>query len=152
MKTSLFLIALLFVFISMLVTGCGRKADAKSELEKAAAILEKPESPATVASQQPAPSASPSPATPVVESPQPAATTPEHMRAAIAAYKAGKLEDAVTRLQKLRATPAMSPEQRIALNDAMAAVMSEIYAQAAKGDSRASAAVKQYEQMQTQRQ
>jgi hypothetical protein len=72
------------------------------------------------------------------------------MRAAIAAYKAGNLDDAVTRLQKLRATPAMSPEQRIASNDAMAAVMGEIYALAAKGDSRAAQAVKQYELMQTQ--
>jgi len=73
------------------------------------------------------------------------------MRDAVAAYKAGKLEDAVTRLQKLRATPVMAPEQRIALNDAMATVMSEIYALAAKGDPRAVAAAKQYEQMQTQR-
>ena len=73
------------------------------------------------------------------------------MSAAIASYKAGNLEDAVTRLQKLRSTPVMSPEQRIAVNDAIAAVMTEVYSLAAKGDSRAIAAVKQYEQMQTQR-
>jgi hypothetical protein len=75
----------------------------------------------------------------------------QQLRGAIAAYKAGNLEDAVTRLQKLRATPVMSPEQRIALNDAMAAVMSEIYSMAAKGDSRAIQAVQQYELLQTQR-
>jgi hypothetical protein len=34
----------------------------------------------------------------------------------------------------------------------MAAVMTEIYSLAAKGDARAKLAVKQYEQMQTQRQ
>lgn len=71
------------------------------------------------------------------------------MNQAIAAYKSGNLEDAVTRLQKLRATPVMTPQQRIALNDAMAAVMTEIYSLAAKGDTRAIQAVKQYEQMQT---
>lgn len=152
MKNSLFLVAILSAGVSMGVIGCGRKPDVKSELEKAAAILEKPDAPVAAPSQQPAPSPSPAPQTPVAETAQPATTTPsQQMRAAIAAYKAGNLDDAVTRLQKLRATPAMSPEQRIALNDAMAAVMGEIYSQAAKGDSRAAAAVKQYEQLQTQR-
>jgi hypothetical protein len=151
MKTSLFLIAILAICISTVETGCSRKTDAKGELEKAAAILEKPDAPVAAPSQQPAPSASPAPAPSVAETVQLATTPSQQMRAAIAAYKAGNLDDAVTRLQKLRATPAMSPEQRIALNDAMAAVMNEIYAQAAKGDTRAAAAVKQYEQLQTQR-
>lgn len=73
------------------------------------------------------------------------------MSQALVAYKAGQLEDAVTRLQKLRAMPTMTPQQRMAMNDAMAAVMSEIYLLASKGDSRAIQAVRQYEQMQTQR-
>lgn len=71
------------------------------------------------------------------------------MNQAMIAYKAGNLEDAVTRLQRLRATPAMTPQQRIALNDAIGAVMTEVYSLAAKGDSRAQMAVKQYEKMQT---
>ncbi len=37
----------------------------------------------------------------------------------------------------------------MAMNDAMAAVMTDIYALAAKGDGRAIQAVKQYEQLQT---
>jgi hypothetical protein len=73
------------------------------------------------------------------------------MTQAMAAYQAGNLEDAVTRLQKLRATPAMTPEQRMALNDAMGSVMTEIYGLAAQGDARAIQAVKQYEMMQNQR-
>jgi hypothetical protein len=73
------------------------------------------------------------------------------MNQAITAYKTGNLEDAVTRLQVLRATPVMSPQQRIALNDAMAAVMTEIYSLAAKGNTRAASAIKLYEQMQTKR-
>jgi len=105
--------------------------------------------PTLPAPAQPTQMASPAPANPSAITAEPAPA--QQVRDAIAAYKAGNLEDAVTRLQKLRATPAMAPEQRIALNDAMAAVMSEIYVLAAKGDSRAVGAVKQYEQMQTQR-
>ena len=71
----------------------------------------------------------------------------QQMNQAIAAYKAGNLDDAVARLEKLRATPVMSAEKRLALNDAMAAVMSEIYALAEKGDARAIQAVKLAEQM-----
>ena len=71
------------------------------------------------------------------------------MREAVAAYKAGNLQDAVTRLQTLRATRAMTPQQRMALNDAMAAVMGEIYSLAANGDPTRRPAVKQYEELQT---
>ena len=73
------------------------------------------------------------------------------MNQAVVAYKSGNLEDAVTRLQTLRASPVLTPQQRLALNDAMAAVMTEIYTMASKGDARAIAAVKQYEYMQTHR-
>jgi hypothetical protein len=124
--------------------GCNRKPDAKTELEKAATELAKadpaPVAPAPV-NQAPIPQAVPVAA--------PASPAPQQMNQAMAAYKEGKLEDAVTRLQKLRASPVMSPQQRMALNDAMAAVMSEIYTMAAKGDARAIAAVKQYEYLQS---
>ena len=73
------------------------------------------------------------------------------MNQAIAAYKADDLQDAVRRLQNLRHSPVMAAEKRMALNDAMAAVMTEIYARAAKGDASAIQAVKLAEQMQTQR-
>ena len=150
MKNSLLLISLVTVGVTLAVSGCSRKSDAKSELEKAESALAKPEA-GQPASAQPVPAPqSPAASTPTPPT-QPAAPPAQQMTAAIAAYKSGKLDEAVTRLQKLRATPALSPEQRIALNDAMAAVMAEIYALAAKGDSRAAQAVKQYEQMQTQR-
>lgn len=124
--------------------GCSHKSDVNSELEKAVNAMEQP-----AAAQAPAP-VLPQPAQPAptpVAAPAPA----QEMNQAIAAYKGGNLEDAVTRLQKLRASPVMTPQQRIALNDAMAAVMTEIYSLAAKGDARAIQAVRQYEQMQTQR-
>jgi hypothetical protein len=148
MKNSSFLTAVLFAGAAVGLTGCSHKPDAKSELDKAAAILEKSDS-TVVAPPQAASSPTPVPTAPVPGQPQPAATPARQMNAAIAAYKAGNLDDAVTRLQKLRATPVMAPEQRIAVNDAIAAVMNEIGALAAKGDARAIAAAKLYEQMQT---
>jgi hypothetical protein len=133
------------------MTGCGHKADANSQLEMAATELAKSEpAPAPQAPVQNAPAPQPNqPAAPEVAQ---AAAPSQQMSQAMAAYKAGNLEDAVTRLQKLRATQAITPQQRIALNDAMAAVMTEIYTMAAKGDGRAIAAVKQYELLQTHRQ
>ena len=73
----------------------------------------------------------------------------QELKQAITEYKAGKMEDAVTRLQLLRSQSVLSPEQRMALQDSMAAVMTEIYTLAQKGDARAVAAVAQYEKMQT---
>jgi len=137
-------IPVLAVSIGLLIvsSGCREKTDANSQLEKAARELDA----APVAQIQPTPQpSSPAPAAQAAPPPPPA----QEMNQAMIAYKAGNLEDAVTRLQRLRATPAMTPQQRIALNDAMGAVMTEIYALAAKGDSRAQQAVKQYEKMQT---
>lgn len=124
--------------VALVLVGCRAKTDAKTELEKAASAL---------AEAQPAQPVQPAPEQAV----QPAASPSQEMNQAMEAYKAGQLEDAVTRLQKLRATPALSPEQRIALNDAMAAVMTEIYSLAAKGNARAIEAAAQYERMQTMR-
>jgi hypothetical protein len=73
------------------------------------------------------------------------------MKQALVAYKAGDLEDAVTRLQKLRMTVALTAQQRMAVQDGVAAVMTEIYGRASQGDARAIQAVKQYEEMQTTR-
>jgi hypothetical protein len=136
------------------LSGCGHKTDAKTELDKAAEALGKADASAQATAPSPGPTA---PA--VAESPTaaPAAILPtgnpaQQMQQAIAAYKAGELEDAVTRLQKLRAMSALTPQQRMALQDSIAAVMTEIYGQAAKGDPRAIQAVKQYEEMQTSHQ
>ena len=149
MKKNLPPLIVLCVSLAVATPGCSRKTDANAELQKAAD---------TLANAEPAPAPAPAPAQPAQPlQPAPApeaapATVPaQQVSQAMAAYKAGNLEDAVTRLQKLRATSAMTPQQRIALNDAMAAVMTDIYALAAKGDARAKQAVKQYEQMQTQR-
>jgi len=140
---------ILFVWGTCLLAvyvGCARKSTTTAELEKAASALEQaapaqPPGPAPVQSVETSQSA-----------PTPGAELPpsQEMKQALAAYKGGDLQDAVTRLQALRATRVMTPQQRIALNDAMAAVMSEIYGLAASGDARAMQAVKQYEKLQTQ--
>lgn len=114
------------------------KQSALSEMEKTAAEMEK----------QPPPPAQPAAdGEPAAVSAAPA----EQVREAVKEMKAGKMEDAVTRLQLLRAQPNMTPEQRMALQDSMASVMAEVYVMAEKGDARAIAAVAQYEKMQNRR-
>jgi hypothetical protein len=132
------------------LAGCGRKADASRDLENAAREMEKaaPDSAAAPEAVQPSPSA-PAPQAappPAAESQPPPA---QQLNQALAAYKSGDYEDAVTKLQRLRAVRAMSTQQRMALQDAMASVMTDVYARARKGDPRAQQAVKQYEEMQT---
>ncbi|EEF57733.1 hypothetical protein [Pedosphaera parvula] len=132
-------IILLCASLTLALTGCNKNANARGELEKAASLLEKSETAPAPVAQSPQPAE----ATTTVASPS------QQMNQAMAAYKSGNLEDTVTRLQILRAAPAISPQQRVAVNDATAAVMADIYARAAKGDAGAMQAVKQYEQMQT---
>jgi hypothetical protein len=125
--------------VGLILAAC-QKQDPASELEKAAAALAKTET----APVPPDPAAPPE--TAVVGSP-PA----QQVREAIVDFKAGKMEDAVTRLQVLRNSAALSPQQRMALQDSIAAVMTEVYTLAEKGDPRAIAAVAQYQRMQTAR-
>ena len=85
--------------------------------------------------------------------PTAAATTPvsQQMTQAVASYKSGHYEDAVVRLQWLRARKGNTAEQILALQEATAAVMGEIYARAARGDPAAQKAVKEYERLQNSR-
>ena len=145
MKNNLLIVLTLGAGLALAATGCSHKTDANSELEKAASEISKTEPTPPPAIEQAAQTAQATPAPT-----EPSAPPAQQMNQAMAAYKAGQLEDAVTRLHKLRSSGVMSPQQTIALNTAMGAVMTEVYALAAKGDGRAIQAVKQYEQMQTQ--
>ena len=125
--------------------GCSGEPDANTELEKAAKALEQADSgqPAPVPAQ---------PAQPVAAASAPAQQSPsQQMNQAMASYKNGEYENAMTRLQTLRERTTLSPQQNMALQDAMAAVMTDIYSRAANGDARAQLAVKQYEQSKTTR-
>jgi hypothetical protein len=127
--------------IAVALSACHKKDDPVLELEKAAATMAAPE---TAPAAPAAPDAGPRPAP---ASPPPA----KQVQQAITDFKAGNMEDAVVRLQLLRTTSVLSPQQRMALQDSVAAVMTEIYTLAEKGDARAKAAVARYEQMQTTR-
>ena len=129
----------LFSAFALFLSACHKQQqDPVGELEKAASAMTKSE-PAPIASD-----ASPGPA---IAGPPPA----KQVQQALTDYKAGKMEDAVTRLQLLRSMPTLTPQQRMALQDSVAAVMTEVYTLAAKGDPRAIAAVARYEQMQNRR-
>lgn len=138
MRNRFFLLTSVGTVLAATLTGCNKKADPTSELQKAARTMEV----ANPAPAAPAPAGTAQPA-----QPPPA----QQMSQAMTAYKSGDLQDAVTQLQRLRAQAVITPEQRMALQDAMAAVMTDIYARAAKGDARAQQAVKQYEIMQNAR-
>jgi hypothetical protein len=117
-------------------------------MEKAAKVLEQSRPspvPAPVAAPvQPvaAPAPAAQPAQPVTSQP-----VAQQMNQAMAAYKSGDYLDAVTRLQLLRTKVAKTPEQTMAIQDAMAAVMAELYARAEKGDTRAKQAIKEFQEM-----
>ena len=142
---------LLYLASAILITvavGCGRKPEAKAELEKAAETLARTDT-ESAPQAQPSTPASPLPDAPAETSTEPKVVPAQEMRQALAAYKDGKLEDAVTRLQKLRAIRTLTPQQRMTVQDSVAAVMNEIYELAAKGNVKAIQAVRQYEEMQT---
>ena len=131
-----------------LLAGCGgdKPADPESALQAAVKEMEKaPETPAPAAV---APAAAPQ--QPVNAAPPPSMGV--QMNQAVTAYQGGNFVDAVTRLQQLRAMKGKTPEQTLALQEAIASVMGELYTRASKGDTRAQAAVKEYERIQTMRQ
>jgi hypothetical protein len=144
---------LIAIALSAFLIGCAHKTDPTTELEKAANLLAKaePALPTPEPAPEPQAPAFAEPAVPAGSAAVSGQTPSQCMRLAISAYKAGELEDVVTRLQKLRATPTLTAQQRMAVQDGVAAVMTEIYTLASKGNTRAIQAVQQYEQMQTMR-
>lgn len=131
------------------VTGCHKQADAKDELAKAVKVLERADpgpQPVPAGNSPPLANSAAAPAQPSQEAvtSQPVA---QQMSQAMASYKSGDYEDAITRLQLLRSKVAKTPEQTMAIQDAVAAVMAELYARAEKGDTRAKQAIKQWQEV-----
>lgn len=141
-----FAIAIVAVF-ALAVIGCNPKGDADAEMAKAVKVLEQvdpapPPAPVAV----PAPVAGPAtPTAQPVQQPVTSQPVAQQMSQAMAAYKSGDYDDAITRLQLLRTKVAKTPEQTMAIQDAMAAVMTELYTRAEKGDARAKQAIKQFQ-------
>lgn len=145
----------LFGLTALLIlgVGCGRKTNANAELDSAVKALEKSEAaaPAATRAAAAAPPAAPVPVTPASQETVVAQPVSQQMSAATASYKAGDYTDAITRLQLLRTKVTKTPEQTVAVQDAMAAVMSELYARAEKGDARASQAIKLFQEQRNNR-
>ena len=129
-------------------TSCSKKPSTDHALDEAVKALAQPDS-----GQQASPAVGQTPPPPAPAIPTAAATTPvsQQMTQAVASYKSGRYEDAVIRLQWLRARKGNTAEQILALQEATAAVMGEIYARAARGDAAAQKAVKEYERLQNTR-
>jgi len=135
------------------MTGCGRQPDADGALKEAVRAMEQADASQPVATPAPQPASPPPTAAPTQPAPVVATTSvAQQMNQAVTAYKGGYYVDAVTRLQQLRAMTGKTPEQSLALQEAIAAVMGELYTRASKGDARAKAAVKEYERIQNSRQ
>lgn len=142
------LVAALVAVFGVGTTSCSKKPSTDHALDEAVKALAQPDS-----GQQASPAVGQTPPPPATPIPTAAATTPvsQQMTQAVASYKSGHYEDAVIRLQWLRARKGNTAEQILALQEATAAVMGEIYARAARGDAAAQKAVKEYERLQNAR-
>jgi hypothetical protein len=118
--------------------GCGKKTDAEAELANTITVLEQP-------SPAPQPAATASPDTPA--SPQPA----QQVNQALASLKAGNYSDTIRHLELARANPNKTPAQMMAIQDAMASVMTDLYGRAARGDVAAQQAIKQHQEERNRR-
>ncbi len=142
MKDKLPILTLWSAILAVGFAGCSGKTDANSELEKAAKVIGQADQ------TTPAPAQPTQPVTATAAGQQ---SPRQQMDQAMTLYKSGDYENAMTRLQTLRERATLSPQQNMALQDAMAAVMTDIYTRASKGDARAQQAVKQYELSKTMR-
>lgn len=115
--------------------GCSGKKDAATELADTVKTLEKPSD---------APQASP---TANVNQALPPPS--QQVNAALTSFKAGNYSDAIVNMEKARTNPNKTPQQMMAVQDAIAAVMRDLYARAAKGDVAAQQAIKQYQEERT---
>lgn len=128
-------------------TGCQKKSDPNADLQRAAQAMEQTDaSQAAAAPQTPPPPPPANPAGAQAAPPVGGNVVAQQMNQAMTSYQGGNYVDAVTRLQWLRASAPKTPDQAQALQDAIASVMGELYARAARGDATAAQAVKQYEQ------
>ena len=128
------------------VTSCSKQVDANAELANAVKVLEKADSGQPPAPVEAAPTA-PSAAAPGPTSQETITSLPvaKQMSQAMTAYKGGDYQDTIARLEWLRTKAIATPVQTMAIQDAMAAVMTDLYARAEKGDARAQQAIKQHQ-------
>ena len=122
---------------AVFVVGCSKKTDASTELAKTVKVL-KQAAPAPQASAQPSANA-------------PSALPAQQVSQALTSLKEGKYTETIVQMEMARYNPNKTPQQMIAIQDAMAAVMSDLYARAANGDAAAKQAIKQYQENRNKR-
>ena len=114
--------------LAVALSGCTSKPDVNSELEKAAKALEQ----ADAAQPASAPVQPAQPVFPALMAHAAAQQSPsQQMNQAMTYYKNGEYETAMANLQLLRNRTTMTPQQNMAVQSAMAAVMTDIYTRAA---------------------
>jgi hypothetical protein len=122
---------------ALLVVGCSKKTDASTELAKTVKVLEQ---------------AAPAPQASTQQSPNfPTALPAQQVSQALTLLKEGKYTETIVQMEMARYNPNKTPQQMIAIQDAMAAVMSDLYTRAANGDAPAKQAIKQYQENRNKR-
>jgi len=149
MRTPNQLALAMYALCLVTMAGCHRQGDANAEMAKAVKALEEVSSPPALSPPPATTPAAASTAPPAESSQRPVTSQPvaQQMSQAMVSYKSGDYEDAIMRLQLLRSRVAKTPEQTMAIQDAVAAVMAELYARAEKGDTRAGQAIKQWQEI-----
>jgi hypothetical protein len=123
--------ALLLILATGIVPGCQKKTDAATELERTVKTL----------------AATPAPVAPTTPSSGlPGPTVSAEVGQALTAFKSGNYSDAIGHMEMARTHPARTGAETMAVQDAMAAVMADLYTRAANGDAVAQQAIKQYQE------
>lgn len=125
--------AVLVLAVSLVIlAGCGKKPEASTELAKTIQALEQPNPAAQVSAQS----------SPTTQASQPA----QQVSQAVTALKAGDYTETIAHMEAARSNPHKTPQQMMAIQDAMAVVMTDLYDRAAKGDAVAQQAIKKYQE------
>lgn len=117
---------------ALIIVGCSKKTDASNALVKTLQVLEE---------------LPPLPQAPAKPDPKAPTTLPVHqVSQALASLKAGNYSDTISQMESARINPNKTPQQMMAIQDAMASVMVDLYNRAANGDAAAQQAIKKYQE------
>ena len=143
LRTHTKIAAVVLSISAVLLGGCSKKTDVNAELEKAVKVLDGYN-----------PAQSPTPQAPTVQ-PQNASIAQmapaQQVNEALTSLKEGKYTETITYMESARSNPRKSPEQMMAIQNAMAAVMNDLYARAANGDAAARQAINKYNEERNRR-
>lgn len=126
-------LALALAIAMFLLAGCHRQPDASTELANTVRLLE--QSTPSVSAAAGGPPARAARALPAQE-----------VKQALVSLQAGNYPAAIAQMESARSNPQKTPQQTIAIQDALAAVMNDLYNRAAAGDAAAKQAIRQYQQ------